>query len=102
MRVILFMMFFCACTAARAESLFTFSNTPGPNGVGVRVVKQYDRTRTFTPQQGMPASVFSNKENRGRPMQTVIWYPSEKGGQGVSYDEWRCATPFRRPASIRW
>lgn len=88
MRVMLFMMFFWACTAARAESLFTFSNTPGPNGVGVRVVKQYDRTRTFTPQQGMLASVFSNKENRGRPMQTVIWYPSEKGGQGVRYDDY--------------
>lgn len=88
MRVMLFMMFFLACMAARADSLFTFSNTPGPHGVGVRVVKQYDRTRTFTPQQGMLASVFSKQENRGRPLQTVIWYPSEKGGQGVRYDDY--------------
>jgi dienelactone hydrolase len=88
MRVILFMMFCLACTAARSETLFTFSNTPGQHGVGVRVVKQYDRTRTFTPQQGMLASVFSRQESRGRPMQTVIWYPAEKGGQGVRYDDY--------------
>ncbi|MGG7604405.1 alpha/beta hydrolase family protein [Massilia sp. BKSP1R2A-1] len=88
MRVMLFMMFCLACTEARSESLFTFSNTPGQHAVGVRVVKQYDRTRTFTPQQGMLASLFSRQESRGRPMQTVIWYPAEKGGQGVRYDDY--------------
>jgi len=88
MRVILFMMIFWACAQTHAQSLFTFSNTPGPHGVGVRFVKQYDRTRSFTPQRGMLASVLSRKENQGRPMQTVIWYPSAKGGQGVTYDDY--------------
>ena len=88
MRVILFMIIFCAGTVAHAKSLFKFSNVPGIHGVGVRYVKQYDRTRSFTPQRGMLASVFSKKENRGRPIQTVIWYPSEKGGQGIKYDDY--------------
>lgn len=88
MRVILFMIFFWAATVTHAESLFKFSNTPGVHGVGVRYVKQYDRTRSFTPQRGILASVFSKTENRGRPIQTVIWYPTEKGGQGITYDSY--------------
>ncbi len=88
MRAMLFMMVFWACAQAHAQSLFTFSNTPGPHAVGVRFVKQYDRTRSFTPQRGMLASVFSKQEKRGRPLQTVIWYPAEKGGPGVKYNDY--------------
>lgn len=88
MRAVLSMLLFCACTAAHAKSLFTFSNQPGMHGVGVRYVKQVDRTRPFNPERGMLASVFSKAEHRGRPIQTVIWYPSEKGGQGVSFDDY--------------
>jgi dienelactone hydrolase len=88
MRNFLVMAVFCASTAVHAESLFTFSNTPGVYGVGVRYVKQYDRTRSYTPQHSMLASVFAKKENRGRPIQTVIWYPSAKGGQGIKYDDY--------------
>lgn len=80
-------MFF-ASVFAHADSLFTFSNAPGVHGVGVRYVKQYDRTRSFTPERGVIASVFSKDENRGRPLQTVIWYPAGKGGQGIQYDEY--------------
>ncbi len=88
MRAILLMMIFWACGQAHAQSLFTFSNTPGIHGVGVRFVKQYDRTRTFTPARGILAGVLSKQENRGRPIQTVVWYPAEKGGQGVRYDDY--------------
>jgi hypothetical protein len=88
MRIVLFMMLFWACTQTQAQSLFTFSNAPGVHGVGVRFVKQYDRTRSFTPQRGMLASVLSKQENRGRPLQTVVWYPAQKGGQGVRYDDY--------------
>ena len=88
MRVILFMIIFYASTVAHAESLFNFSNVPGIHGVGVRYVKQYDRTRSYTPQRGMLASVFSKKENRDRPIQTVIWYPAEKGGQHIKYGDY--------------
>jgi hypothetical protein len=47
-------------------SSFTFLQTPGPFPVGLKVVDQYDRPRAF------PASP------NGRPMQTVVWYPSLK------------------------
>jgi len=88
MRGILFILILWTCTTTHAQSLFKFSNTPGIHGVGVRYVKQYDRTRSFTPQRGVLAKLFSKEENRGRPIQTVIWYPTEKGGQGVKYDEY--------------
>ena len=88
MRAILIIIILWACTEARADSLFKFSNVPGTHSVGIRYVKQYDRTRSFSPERGTLASVFSKQENRGRPMQTVIWYPSEKGGRNVTYDEY--------------
>jgi dienelactone hydrolase len=88
MRVILFMIFCWACSGVQAQSLFTFSNVPGTHGVGVRTLKQYDRSRSFSPPRGILADVFSKNENRGRPIQTVIWYPAEKGGQSVKYDDY--------------
>ncbi len=88
MRVILFVVFFWTCTVTHADGLFKFSNTPGIHGVGVRYVKQYDRTRSFMPKRNVLANVFSKEENRGRPIQTVVWYPSEKGGQSIKYDEY--------------
>ena len=88
MHVILFMIFCWACSGVQAQSLFTFSNVPGTHGVGVRTLKQYDRSRSFTPPRGTLSNVFSKNENRGRPIQTVIWYPAEKGGQSVKYDDY--------------
>lgn len=88
LKTVLMLLLAGACTLAQARSLFTFSNPPGMHGVGVRYVKQVDRTRPFTPQRGMLARVFSKGEAQGRPMQTVIWYPAEKGGRSVAYDEY--------------
>ncbi len=88
MRFILICALFCFSAAANADSLFKFSNAPGVHGVGVRYVKQYDRTRSFAPQRGILDRVFSKNENRGRPIQTVIWYPAEKGGQAIKYNDY--------------
>ena len=88
MRLILCLVLLAACAATQASSLFTFSNAPGMHSVGVRYVKQYDRTRPFSPEGGVLASLFSRKDSRGRPLQTVIWYPAEKGGQPVRYDDY--------------
>lgn len=88
MRFILCLIVSLACSASQAKSLFTFSNTPGPHAVGVRYVKQVDRTRAFTPKQGALAGLFAKEDKRGRPMQTVIWYPAEKGGQPVKFDDY--------------
>jgi dienelactone hydrolase len=88
MRIILVALLFCIPAAVHADSLFKFSNSPGAYGVGVRYVKQYDRTRPFSPKRGLIASALSKDENLGRPLQTVIWYPSEKGGRAVKYDHY--------------
>lgn len=88
MRLALLMIAFWLPAAVQAESLFKFSNTPGIHGVGVRYVKQYDRTRTFTPALAVSASTPSERARRGRPIQTVIWYPAEKGGQRIKYDDY--------------
>jgi dienelactone hydrolase len=88
MRILLFMILLWASTASHARGLFTFSNEPGLYGVGVRYVKQVDPTRTFAPRRGMLARVLGKAENRPRPMQTVVWYPAEKGGRRVRYDDY--------------
>lgn len=61
---------------------------PGAHSVGVRYVKQYDRTRSFTPQRSILAKVFARQKDTGRPIQTVVWYPAEKGGQRIKYDDY--------------
>jgi dienelactone hydrolase len=40
--------------------------------VGLKVVDQYDRSRTFPENDSTPSSAG----NEGRPLQTLIWYPS--------------------------
>ncbi|MGF6493448.1 dienelactone hydrolase [Luteibacter sp. 621] len=46
---------------------FQFLLEPGPSAVGLKVVNQYDASRTF-PSPGKKAA--------GRPLQTLVWYPS--------------------------
>jgi hypothetical protein len=61
---------------------FAFSQTPfkfqqgrGPFPVGLSIVYQYDRTRPdFTPDKKLSPSL---PDKSGRPLQTLIWFPSE-------------------------
>jgi hypothetical protein len=57
-------------------SSFQFLPKPGSYPVGVKVVDQYDRTRTF-PTAPAEAGKPSAKEGP-RPLQTVIWYPASR------------------------
>ncbi|KAF1007939.1 MAG: hypothetical protein GAK28_01415 [Luteibacter sp.] len=52
---------------------FRFLEKPGPHPVGLKVVEQYDRSRSF-PVEGAKASTPS-----ARPIQTLVWYPSDDG-----------------------
>lgn len=58
---------------------FTFSNAPGRYGVGVRIVEQYDKARSFP-------SLASDAKHR--PIQTVVWYPARKGGKPQRYEDY--------------
>jgi tetratricopeptide (TPR) repeat protein len=62
-----------------AEPKFYFAEKPGSNAVGLKVVQQYDFSRTYrakTDALGKPTA-----GERARPLQTVIWYPAEMSGQ---------------------
>lgn len=49
-----------------------FTIESGPFAVGLRIVDQYDRTRTFQTQAGVES------KNSARPLQTLVWYPATK------------------------
>ena len=66
-----------AATVQKA-TLFQFAAKPGPYPVGLKVVEQYDYSRTYrsaTDELGKP-----DAGERARPIQTLVWYPSQKTG----------------------
>jgi dienelactone hydrolase len=61
---------------AQTPPLFHFTPPPGPHAVGLKVVDQYDESRTWFPltdELGKPRT-----GDRARPLQTLVWYPAEK------------------------
>src|ERR1700689_5194873 len=58
------------------DQRFHFTEKPGPDAVGLKVVEQYDFSRSYRPVTdgwGKP-----NQGERARPLQTLIWYPAQK------------------------
>jgi pimeloyl-ACP methyl ester carboxylesterase len=51
---------------------FQFLQKPGPYPVGLKVVDQYDRSRTYRATDPSRSSAI----DEARPLQTLIWYPS--------------------------
>jgi dienelactone hydrolase len=62
-----------------AGPLFHFTEQPGPYAVGLKVVDQYDFSRTYRPK--IDAEGKPTVGERARPLQTLIWYPAEKSGR---------------------
>jgi pimeloyl-ACP methyl ester carboxylesterase len=56
----------------------SFFEKPGPHAVGVKVVEQFDNARGFGPIADQSSVPTSPVEAR-RPLQTIIWYPAQKG-----------------------
>jgi dienelactone hydrolase len=66
-----------APAGAPGEQRFRFAEKPGPDAVGLKVVEQYDFSRSYRPlidELGKPV-----QGERARPLQTLIWYPAQKG-----------------------
>jgi hypothetical protein len=59
----------------------------GPHAVGFRVVQQYDYSRTNKEKIDVVTGTASVGE-RARPIQTLVWYPAQKGGAPVSYEDY--------------
>jgi dienelactone hydrolase len=57
------------------EFHFQFTEKPGANSVGFRVVEQYDRSRTFLASPD--ATADADREETPRPLQTLVWYPAQ-------------------------
>ncbi|MCC3156560.1 dienelactone hydrolase family protein [Hymenobacter sp. 15J16-1T3B] len=60
---------------------------PGPHAVGFRVVQQYDYTRSYRDKTDLVTGKPYAGE-RARPVQTLVWYPAQKGGTPVRYADY--------------
>jgi tetratricopeptide (TPR) repeat protein len=76
--------------SACAES-FQFTEKPGEFAVGLKVVQQYDATRTYLGRvddaTGQPVT-----QNRARPIQTLIWYPAKQSSKPLHYGDYLLLT----------
>jgi dienelactone hydrolase len=82
MHKILFGVLLGAMSLVHAAPGFVFSNQPGQHGVGLRIVKQYDYSRTYKAKIDLLSGQPTLGE-RARPLQTLIWYPAAAKGGGA-------------------
>jgi pimeloyl-ACP methyl ester carboxylesterase len=55
---------------------FQFTEKPGPHAVGLRVIEQFDYSRTYRAETDNLGKPYTGE--RARPLQTLVWYPAEK------------------------
>jgi dienelactone hydrolase len=65
-----------ATAQAAAEFQFQFTQQPGPYAVGLKVVEQYDRSRSFQVESDSPGK--PEAPGGARPLQTLVWYPANR------------------------
>jgi pimeloyl-ACP methyl ester carboxylesterase len=100
----IFLVLFLAMPGYAQPSLTAFKNraAAGPYAVGLRVVEQYDRSRTFQPSPDEQSLASPG----GRPMQTLIWYPADKTATApMTYGDYvkllETEISLRRPAEVK-
>lgn len=88
MRTILSAALLIVPSLAAAQSHFTRFNPPGPHSVGLRVVEQHDLSRGYHGATD-PYTGGARSGTQARPIQTLIWYPAERGtGQAMNAGEY--------------
>jgi dienelactone hydrolase len=86
LRTALVLLFFHLGHAAQAGSGFA-GLTPGPYSVGFRVIQQYDYARSFREKtDAITGKAYLGE--RARPVQTLVWYPAQKGGAPLHYADY--------------
>jgi tetratricopeptide (TPR) repeat protein len=70
-------MTLAASLHAQSAPLFHFEPKPGPYGVGLKVVEQYDHSRVYRSANDALGKPYVGE--RDRPLQTLIWYPATAG-----------------------
>jgi dienelactone hydrolase len=90
--------------SARAQTTQTFSfeftQKPGPYAVGLKIVEQYDRSRSFRSASPLPANATATEGPR--PLQTLVWYPATKSTRAtMTFGEYgalvKTETSFGKP-----
>ena len=71
-------VFVSTFAVGQSAQRFQFTEKPGPHAVGLKVVQQYDYSRTW--RSTVDALGEPYKGERARPLQTLIWYPAAKSG----------------------
>ena len=72
---------FALSASAQNPQRFQFTEKPGPHAVGLKVVNQYDYSRTWRSTVDDLGEPY--KGERARPLQTLIWYPAAKSGKAT-------------------
>ncbi|HUD57117.1 MAG TPA: hypothetical protein VMR02_17930 [Terracidiphilus sp.] len=79
-RILIAVLALCICSgsvfAVSQTSSFQFLQKPGPYPVGLKIVDQYDRSRTYPASPKDPSKSAAGED--ARPLQALIWYPSLK------------------------
>jgi hypothetical protein len=65
-----------ASAVASGDQRFRFTEKPGPDAVGLKIVEQYDFSRSYLPINDELGKPYQGE--RARPLQTLIWYPAQK------------------------
>jgi len=94
-----------AAATSDAGPLFRFTEAMGPHAVGLKVVEQYDYSRTWLSRTDAEGKLYLGE--RARPLQTLIWYPAVKGGKAMTVGDYGALlateTSFGKPnLSLDW
>jgi tetratricopeptide (TPR) repeat protein len=89
-----------APVVASRDQRFHFTEKPGPDAVGLKVVEQYDFSRSYRSVSDELGKPYQGE--RARPLQMLIWYPAEKSSHkpmtvGDYGDLLATETSFGRP-----
>lgn len=85
-RTALFLLLSFLSYVAQAGSGFA-NLQPGAYGVGLRVVQQYDYSRSYHDKTDVVTGKTYLGE-RARPVQTLVWYPASKAGTPLRYADY--------------
>jgi tetratricopeptide (TPR) repeat protein len=81
-----FLMLLSTAALGQATQQFQFAEKAGPHAVGLKVVQQYDYSRTWRSAVNELGQPYTGE--RARPLQTLIWYPAKSGGTAMTVHDY--------------
>lgn len=84
--IALMAMAFALASPAQQVPASNFGQPTGSYKVGFRAVQQIDAARAYAGKYDDLGKPLPSE--RGRPIQTLIWYPAESGGRAMTFDDY--------------